>query len=96
MAKKQQQAILNLRADLKELRNDFEALRKAWKDELVDLADLREQITNVLRRLEMRARRAEQAQEEAELEGLPDPSPQLDIVSQRVQERRNGLRSQSG
>lgn len=92
--KRFQKDISDLRATQSELRRDLEALQKAWKDELVDLLDLREQVINHLRRLAARAQFAPEAE-------TPDPpapdAPELDPISKRVLERRQShVRSLSG
>jgi uncharacterized coiled-coil protein SlyX len=77
----------------KRLQIELEGLQKAWADELVDLTDLREQVTNLLRRITQRARMAQD--EETPVEPTPD-TPPSDPISDRVMERRHGLRTLQG
>lgn len=92
--KRIKQDILDLRETQSRLQGELERLQKAWKDELVDLLDLREQVANHLRRL---AGRATSSQEPRTQPGEGSSQLELDEVSQRVLERRrHGLRRLQG
>ena len=79
--------MLELDLQVGRLANDVRALKAEWETELVNLADIKEQVLNTIRRLEQRHLRARKKEEEATQ--VPDPSDGLDEVSRRVLERRS-------
>ena len=85
LKKKDEKRILALETAQEQLENGLLALSTQWETELIRLSDLREQITNVLKRLEMRDRRAEKKNGD---DPLPDPSVREDRVTQKILERR--------
>ena len=77
-----------LRLEVAAVRKGLENCESTVTDERVRLADLKEQIVNVLRRLEQReTRQKARERKNSEEEGVT-PSLGLDPVSERVLERR--------
>lgn len=85
LTKKDARRILDLDNSVGQLRNDVQALKSQWDNERIALHDIKEQITNTLRRLEQRHTRAKKAEEE---QASPTPSEPHDEVTERILERR--------
>lgn len=78
------------RTELRQLRDELETqlrnLKSEWLQHLTSMEDVYDKIDHVVKRHEKRRQRAQPAPEPE-----PQPEVQLDPVSQRVLERRNGV-----
>jgi len=80
--------VQKLQSDLERLSNNLERLENEWTKEKVDFSALYDKVYRIVKRLEMRERRANPEEEEA----TPVDSPCSDPISARVNARREARR----
>ena len=90
LRKKDAEKFLDNKNELGRLRNKVERLEDGWQTERIALSDIKEQVLNTIRRLEMRDKRSKQKASEPdngsnESNALTDG---MDPVSQRVFQKR--------